>query len=49
MIVEGLDAREGTPVLDIKPYLPGSDAIVDATAPELLPHITDDRGEGLEE
>ncbi len=42
LILEGLDAREGTPVLDIKPYLPVSDAIIDATAPELLPHIEDD-------
>ena len=41
-MLEGLDAREGTPVLDIKPYLPVSDAIIDATAPELLPHIEDD-------
>ena len=42
LILEGLDAREGTPVLDIKPYLPVSDAISDATAPELLPHIGED-------
>ena len=42
LVLEGLDAREGTPVLDIKPYLPVSDAIIDATAPELLPHIEDD-------
>lgn len=37
LIVEGLDAREGTPVLDIKPYLPVSDAIPAATAPALWP------------
>jgi tRNA (adenine37-N6)-methyltransferase len=42
LILEGLDAREGTPVLDIKPYLPVSDAIGDARAPALLPHIEDD-------
>ena len=42
LILEGLDAREGTPVLDIKPYLPVSDAIQEATAPELLPHIGED-------
>jgi tRNA (adenine37-N6)-methyltransferase len=48
VILEGLDAREGTPVLDIKPYLPVSDAIGDASAPELLPHIGDDRYKGSE-
>jgi tRNA-Thr(GGU) m(6)t(6)A37 methyltransferase TsaA len=39
LTLEGLDAREGTPVLDIKPYLPVSDAIMEAWAPELLPHL----------
>jgi len=43
LIVEGLDAREGTPVLDIKPYLPISDAISEARAPELLPHLDEDK------
>ncbi len=43
MFLEGLDAREGTPVLDIKPYLPVSDAICEATAPELLPRLGDDQ------
>jgi tRNA-Thr(GGU) m(6)t(6)A37 methyltransferase TsaA len=42
VLLEGLDAREGTPVLDIKPYLPLSDAIGDAKAPEFLPHRQDD-------
>jgi tRNA (adenine37-N6)-methyltransferase len=44
LVLEGLDAREGTPVLDIKPYLPVSDAIPEATAPELLPHCNDNAG-----
>jgi tRNA (Thr-GGU) A37 N-methylase len=44
LVLEGLDAREGTPVLDIKPYLPFSDTIKDARAPELLPHIEGDEG-----
>ncbi len=39
VVLEGLDARGGTPVLDIKPYLPVSDAIIDARAPELLPRL----------
>jgi tRNA-Thr(GGU) m(6)t(6)A37 methyltransferase TsaA len=42
IFLEGLDAREGTPVLDIKPYLPVRDAILDASAPELLPHSEED-------
>ncbi len=31
--VEGLDAREGSPVLDLKPYIPGSDALPEAQVP----------------
>jgi len=31
--VQGLDALDGTPVLDIKPYLPAYDSIHDATLP----------------
>jgi len=31
--VEGLDAREGSPVLDLKPYIPGSDALPEAEVP----------------
>jgi tRNA-Thr(GGU) m(6)t(6)A37 methyltransferase TsaA len=42
VFLEGLDAREGTPVLDIKPYLPVSDAIDGARAPELLLKVEDD-------
>jgi tRNA-Thr(GGU) m(6)t(6)A37 methyltransferase TsaA len=32
--VQGLDALDGTPVLDIKPYLPAYDAVADAQLPE---------------
>jgi len=32
--VEGLDAIDGTPVVDIKPYLPGYDSPANATAPQ---------------
>jgi tRNA-Thr(GGU) m(6)t(6)A37 methyltransferase TsaA len=32
--VRGLDAIDGTPVLDVKPYLPYYDAIVDARIPK---------------
>jgi len=31
--VEGLDAIDGTPVIDIKPYIPGYDSVTDAKAP----------------
>ncbi len=31
--VEGLDAIDGTPVIDIKPYIPGGDAPTDAKVP----------------
>jgi len=31
--VEGLDAIDGTPVIDIKPYIPGRDAVTEAKAP----------------
>jgi tRNA (adenine37-N6)-methyltransferase len=31
--VQGLDALDGTPVLDVKPYLPGYDAVAGATLP----------------
>ena len=31
--VQGLDALDGTPVIDIKPYIPGIDAVKDARVP----------------
>jgi tRNA-Thr(GGU) m(6)t(6)A37 methyltransferase TsaA len=43
LLVDNLDARDGTPVLDIKPYLPASDAISEARAPALLPHLGEDK------
>ena len=36
--VEGLDALDGSPVIDIKPYLPGYDAAIDATVPAWIVH-----------
>ncbi len=32
--VEGLDALDGTPVLDIKPFIPGYDSAEDAVSPQ---------------
>ncbi len=32
--VAGLDARDGTPVVDLKPYIPKGDAIPEAVTPE---------------
>jgi tRNA (adenine37-N6)-methyltransferase len=34
--VADLDARDGTPILDLKPYIPGGDAIPGAVTPEWL-------------
>ena len=34
--VEGIDAFDGTPVLDMKPYIPGEDAGSRATGPDWL-------------
>ncbi len=36
LTVEGLDALDGSPVIDIKPYLPGYDSVADARAPEWM-------------
>jgi len=34
LIVKGLDANVGSPILDIKPYIPRADSIPEAKAPE---------------
>lgn len=34
LTVRGLDAFEGTPIIDIKPYIPEIDAVPDAHTPE---------------
>jgi tRNA (Thr-GGU) A37 N-methylase len=34
LTVRGLDAIDGSPVLDIKPYFPAFDRVDDANAPE---------------
>jgi len=34
LTVKGLDAFEGTPVIDIKPYIPRADSVPNAKAPE---------------
>ena len=34
--VQGLDAFDGTPVIDIKPYIPGYDSVADARVPPWL-------------
>ena len=36
LTVEGLDAVDGTPVIDIKPYIPGIDSADDAATPPWL-------------
>ena len=37
--VEGLDAIDGTPIIDIKPYLPGYDAASDAKVPPWITNL----------
>lgn len=34
LVLGGVDVVDGSPVLDIKPYVPFSDALADATAPD---------------
>ena len=36
--VRGLDASKGSPIVDIKPYLPRADSIPDARSPEWTSH-----------
>lgn len=43
--VLGLDAIDGTPVLDIKPYLPYYDSVADATVPEWVMRVFEEAGE----
>jgi tRNA (Thr-GGU) A37 N-methylase len=38
LIVKGLDAFRGTPIIDIKPYLPRADSIPEAHVPEWTKH-----------
>ena len=37
--VRGLDAIDGTPVLDIKPYVPAFDRVGDATVPQWMERL----------
>jgi tRNA (adenine37-N6)-methyltransferase len=37
--VQGLDAYDGTPVLDIKPYIPGNDCVEGVTVPDWISEI----------
>ena len=39
LLVEGLDAINGTPILDIKPYYPQYDRITDPTIPEWVSRL----------
>jgi tRNA-Thr(GGU) m(6)t(6)A37 methyltransferase TsaA len=38
LVIKGLDAFAGTPIIDIKPYLPRADLVSDASAPEWSQH-----------
>lgn len=37
LLVEGLDAFDGAPVIDLKPYLPQNDSVADAEVPTWIP------------
>jgi len=39
--VAGIDAEDGTPVVDIKPYIPGSDRVREARLPPWFSHLPD--------
>ena len=38
LLVRGLDALEGSPIIDIKPYIPRADSVSDARVPEWTFH-----------
>ena len=38
LTVKGLDAIEGSPVVDIKPYVPRADSVLEARVPEWMRH-----------
>ncbi|MBN2372626.1 tRNA (N6-threonylcarbamoyladenosine(37)-N6)-methyltransferase TrmO [bacterium] len=42
LTIKGIDAVDGTPVLDIKPYIPNFDSYPEATVPEWVKHHLDD-------
>lgn len=42
LVVRGLDAIQGTPVLDIKPYYPAYDRVPGATVPEWVDRLMKD-------
>jgi len=44
--VLGLDAIDGTPIVDIKPYLPAYDSVPEATVPEWVTRATQDAPDG---
>lgn len=39
VVVRGLDAIDGTPVLDLKPYYPAYDRVEQAVVPEWVPRL----------
>lgn len=45
--VMGLDALDGTPILDIKPYIPEMDSVPDATIPEFLKRVEESNSDNF--
>ncbi len=42
LVVCGLDAIDGTPVIDVKPYYPAYDCVTGATVPEWVNRLMKD-------
>ncbi len=42
LVVRGLDAIEGTPVIDVKPYYPAYDRVMSASVPEWVDRLMKD-------
>ena len=44
-VTRGIDLVDGTPVLDIKPYVPWCDSVTEATAPKWVTRAIEGEGE----
>jgi tRNA (adenine37-N6)-methyltransferase len=45
LLVAGLDAVDGTPLIDIKPYIPRQDAVMNAKVPRWVDKLNEREGE----
>jgi len=49
IVVKGLDALDGAPILDIKPYIPNFDSYPDASLPDWVTNHLNEEKELCEE